>query len=116
MGEEARPARRRQGLVFTLMIVGVLLSLTNANAQTELVRRRQDACDGTIPLPTGAYVLGVSGVVVGAIALFLLLRWFGHSRQAIALILFTTAAAAVVFEIFALVTAFQDGRPLHAVC
>ena len=116
MGEEARPARRRQGLVFALVIAGVLLSLTNTNAQTELIRRRQDACDGTIPLPTGAYVLGTAGVVVGAVALFLLLRWFGHSRQAIALILFTTAAAAVVFEVFALVTAFQEGRPVHSLC
>jgi len=116
VGEEARPARRRQGLVFTLLIVGVVLSLTNTNAQTELVRRRQDACDGSIPLPTGAYVLGIAGVVVGVVALFLLLRWFGHSRQAIALILFATAAAAVLFEIFALITAFQEGRPVHSVC
>ncbi|HET6989365.1 MAG TPA: hypothetical protein VFI00_22240 [Kribbella sp.] len=116
MGEEARTDRRRQGVVFTLMVVGVLLGLTNTNAQTELVRRRQDACDGSLPLPTGAYLLGFAGLVVGAIALFLLVLWFHRSRQPLALILFATAAAAVVFEIFAVVTAFQEGRPIQSLC
>ena len=88
MGEEARTGRRRQGVVFTLMIVGVLLALTNSNAQTELVRRRQDTCDATLALPAAAYVLGFAGLVVGAIALFLLVLWFHRSREPIALILF----------------------------
>jgi hypothetical protein len=116
VGQEVRPARRRQGLVFGLMVAGVLMSLTNTNAQTELDRRRQAACDGTLPLPTAAYVLGFAGLAVGTVALFLLLRWFGHSRQPIALILFTTAGAAVVFEIVALVTAYQEARPLQSLC
>lgn len=116
MGEEARPARRRQGVVFALIIVGVLLAMTNANAQTELGRRRQAACDGTLPLPTSAYILGFAGLIIGAIALFLLLRWFRRNRQPIALVLFTTATAAVVFEIVAVITAFQEGRPISALC
>ena len=116
MGEEARTGRRRQGVVFTLMVVGVLLALTNSNAQTELVRRRQDTCDGTLALPAAAYVLGFAGLVVGVIALFLLVLWFHRSRQPLALILFATAAAAVVFEVFAVVTAFQDGSPIQSLC
>jgi uncharacterized BrkB/YihY/UPF0761 family membrane protein len=113
---EARTGRRRQGLVLGLVIVGVLLATINTNAQAELGRRRQDSCDGSLLLPTSAYVLGFAGLVVGAIALFLLIRWFGHSRQPLALILFATATAAVVFELFAIVTAFQEGRPIHALC
>ncbi|MEU4289669.1 hypothetical protein AB0E63_15705 [Kribbella sp. NPDC026596] len=116
MGEEARPARRRQGVVFALIIVGLLLALTNTNAQSELSRRRHASCDGTLPLPTSAYLLGFAGVVVGAIALFLMRRWFHHNRQPIALVLFTTATAAVVFEIVAVITAFQEGRPINALC
>jgi drug/metabolite transporter (DMT)-like permease len=108
--------RRRQGLVLALVVVGVLLSTINANAQAELIRRRQDSCDGSLPLPTAAYVLGFAGLAVGAVALFLLGRWFRHSRQPLALILFATATAAVIFELFALVTAFQEGRPVHALC
>jgi hypothetical protein len=73
--------RRRQGLVLALVVVGVLLSTINANAQAELIRRRQDTCDGSLPLPTAAYVLGFAGLVVGAVALFLLGRWFRHSRS-----------------------------------
>jgi hypothetical protein len=103
-------------VVFGLTIVGVLLAMINTNAQAELVRRRQDSCDGTLPLPTTAYVLGFTGLTVGAVALFLLIRWFGHSRQPIALILFATATAAVVFEVFGLVTAFQQGRPVVPMC
>lgn len=116
MGRDLLTGRRRQGLVFGLIVVGVLLALINANAQSELARRRQDSCDGSLPLPTTAYVLGFAGLLVGALALFLLLRWFGHSRQPIALILVATATAAVVFEIFALITAFQEAGPVQAIC
>ncbi|MFG1817325.1 hypothetical protein ACGFIF_26455 [Kribbella sp. NPDC049174] len=113
---ESRTSRRHQGLVLGLVIVGVLLATINTNAQAELIRRRQASCDGSLPLPTAAYVLGFVGLGVGAVALFLLIRWFGHSREPIALILFATAAAAVIFEFFALVTAFQEGRPVHPIC
>jgi uncharacterized BrkB/YihY/UPF0761 family membrane protein len=113
---ELLAGRRRQGLVFGLVVVGVLLATINANAQAELIRRREDSCDGSIPLPTSAYVLGFAGLAVGAVALFLLFRWFGHSRQVIELVLFATATAAVIFELFALVTAFQEGRPVYPMC
>jgi hypothetical protein len=116
VGLELLAGRRRRGLVFGLLVAGVVLSLVNTNAQTELVRRRQDTCDGTLPLPTSAYLLGAAGLIVGAVALLLLLRWFGHSRQPIALILFATAIAAVIFEAVALITAFQEGRPVHPMC
>ncbi len=115
MGEQVA-GRRRQGLVLGLVVVGVLLSTINANAQAELIRRRQASCDGSLPLPTTAYVLGFAGLAVGAVALFLLARWFRHSRQPLAIILFVTAIAAVIFELFALVTAFQEGRPVHPMC
>ncbi len=113
---ESRTSRRHQGLVLGLVVVGVLLATINTNAQAELIRRRQAGCDGSLPLPTSAYVLGAAGLVVGAVALFLLVRWFGHSRQPIVLILFATATAAVVFELFALLIAFQEGRPVHPIC
>jgi drug/metabolite transporter (DMT)-like permease len=115
VGEQVA-GRRRQGLVLGLVVIGVLLATINANAQAELIRRRQDSCDGSLPLPTTAYVLGFAGLAVGAVALFLLVRWFRHSRQPLAIILFVTATAAVVFELFALVTAFQEGRPVHPMC
>ncbi|TCO34281.1 hypothetical protein EV652_102347 [Kribbella steppae] len=113
---ESRTSRRHQGLVLGLVVAGVLLATINANAQAELIRRRQASCDGSLALPTTAYVLGFVGLVVGAVALILLIRWFGHSRQPIELILFATATAAVIFELFALVTAFQEGRPVHPMC
>ncbi|MEI8410089.1 MULTISPECIES: hypothetical protein [unclassified Kribbella] len=109
---EVLAGRRRQGLVLALVVVGLLLSTITTNAQAELIRRRQDSCDGSLPLPTTAYVLGFAGLAVGAVALFLLTRWFRHSRQPITLILFATAIAAVIFELFALVTAFQEGGPV----
>lgn len=101
------PDRRRQGLVFGLMVVGVVLALICVNAQAELQRRQQAACDESLSLPTSAYVLGAIGLVVGALALLLLVRWFGRSRQMIAVVLFATAVAGVVFEVFALLTALQ---------
>ncbi|MER7249630.1 hypothetical protein [Kribbella sp. NPDC000426] len=118
MGDEAegRPARRHQGVVFGLIVAGVLLSLTSANAETELSRRRHAACDGTLPLPMSAFVLSFAGVAVGAVALFLLLRWFGRSRQTLVLILFWTAVAAVVSEVFTLVTVLQQSRPITSLC
>jgi hypothetical protein len=116
VGQEVRSASRRLGLVFGLSVAGMLLSLPNTNAQSELGRRRHAACNGTLPLPTSAYVLGVAGLFVGAIALYLLLRWFRHSRQPVTLILLATAGAAVVVEIFGVVTAFQEGRPIDPLC
>jgi hypothetical protein len=114
--QEVRPVRRRYGLVFGLIVAGVLLSLINTNAQAELDRRRHAACDGTLPLPTSAYVLGVTGLFVGTIALYLALRWFRHSRQPITLILLATAGAAVVVELLGVVTAFQQGSPVESLC
>ncbi|MFI7064159.1 hypothetical protein ACIBL3_24440 [Kribbella sp. NPDC050124] len=116
MGEAPPAGRHRQAVVFGVLVAGVLLSTINTNAQAELIRRRQDSCDGTIPLPTSAYVLGFAGLAVGAVALFLLVRWFRHNRQPLVLILFGTAIAALIFEAFAVITAFQEGRPLVPMC
>jgi ABC-type Fe3+-siderophore transport system permease subunit len=116
MGEEARQGKRHQGVVFGLIVAGVLLSLTSANAETELSRRRHAACDGTLPLPTSAFVLSFTGVAVGAVALYLLVRWFRGSRQTIVLILFWTAVAAVVSEVFTVVTVLQQSRPITGLC
>ena len=115
MGQDV-PTSRRQWLLLGLIVVGVVLSLTNTNAQSELVRRRQDTCDGSLPLPTAAYVFGFAGLAVGIVALVLLVRWFRGSRQPIALILFATAIAALIVELFAVVTAFQEGRPVYPMC
>ncbi|MFI5697140.1 hypothetical protein ACIA58_35115 [Kribbella sp. NPDC051586] len=116
MGDGARAAGRRRGVVFGLIVTGVLMALTSANAETELSRRRHATCDGALPLPTSAFVLGFGGLVLGTIALYLLLRWFGRSRQTIVLILFWTAVAAVVSEVFTLVTVFQQSRPITSLC
>ncbi|GAA1601669.1 hypothetical protein GCM10009789_64850 [Kribbella sancticallisti] len=116
MGRVVLDGRRRQALVFGLMVVGVVLALTCLNAQAELVRRRRAACDGSMPLPTTAYVLGGIGLFVGLLALVLLLRWFGHSRQLIAFILFATAVAGVIFQIFVLITAIQADTSVTPVC
>ncbi|WP_020385755.1 hypothetical protein [Kribbella catacumbae] len=102
------PGWLRQGLVFGLMVVGVVLALICVNAEAELQRRRQAACDASLSLPPSAYVLGAAGLLVGMLALLLLIRWFGRSRQVIAIVLYTTAVAGVVFEAFALITALQD--------
>jgi uncharacterized membrane protein YedE/YeeE len=112
--QEALADRRRQVLAYALLIVGVVLSVANTNAQTELVHRRGESCDGSLPLPVGAYLLGFGGVLAGGIALVLLIRWF--DRQPLAVVLLVTASAAVVFEILALVTAFQEGRPVYPMC
>ncbi|TCC60376.1 hypothetical protein E0H73_20800 [Kribbella pittospori] len=101
-------------LVYALLVVGVLLSLANTNAQTELVHRRGESCDGSLPLPVGAYLLAFGGLLAGAIALVLLIRWF--RREPLAVVLLVTASAAVIFEILVLVTAFQEGRPVYPMC
>lgn len=104
---EDGPEWRRQGLVFGLMVVGVVLGLICVNAEAELQRRRQAACDASLSMPSAAYVLGGLGLVAGALALVLLIRWYGRSRQVITVVLFTSAVAGVVFEVLALITALQ---------
>jgi uncharacterized BrkB/YihY/UPF0761 family membrane protein len=106
--------QRRQALVFGLLVVGVVLALTCVNAEAELVRRRDAACDSSLALPSSAYVLVAIGLLVGVVALFLLSRWFGGTRQVIVVVLFATAVAGVVFEAFALITALHG--PGVAVC
>jgi hypothetical protein len=116
VAQELGAGRRRLWLVFGLLVAGVVLALANTNAQTDLVRRRGDTCDGSLPLPTLAYLEGFAGLLAGVAALFLLARWFRHSREPIVLVLFATGAAAVVFEVLAVVTAFQEGRPVYPMC
>ena len=110
----AKADQRRQALVFGLMVVGVVLALTCVNAEAELERRRDAACDSSLTLPSSAYVLVAIGLLAGLIALFLLGRWFGGNRQVIVIVLFATAVAGVVFEVFALITALHG--PGAAVC
>jgi hypothetical protein len=99
--------RHRQVLVFGLMVAGVVIALLCVNAEAELVRRREASCDASLVLPTSVSVLGVIGVLVGLAAISLLGRWFGRDRRAIVTVLFVTALAGLVFELFALVTVFQ---------
>ena len=97
--------RRRQGFVFALMIAGMILALLCVNT----VRRRADECAAV--LPPAAYVVGVIALLIGLVALVVLARWFRRGPQAIAVVLFVTAAAGVVFEVFVLITAILEGRP-----
>ncbi|GAA0961668.1 hypothetical protein GCM10009554_78490 [Kribbella koreensis] len=105
--------RRRQLLVFGLMVAGVVVALLCVNAEAELVRRRSASCDASLGLPMSVDVLSVIGVLAGLAAIVLLGRWFGRDRRAIVTVLFVTAVAGVVFELFALVTVFHDpGAPV----
>ncbi|TCN34901.1 hypothetical protein EV644_118151 [Kribbella orskensis] len=97
--------RRRQGFVFALMIAGMILALLCVNT----VRRRADECAAVLPPAT--YVVGVIALFIGLVALVLLARWFRRGPQAIVVVLFVTAAAGVVFEVFVLITAILEGRP-----
>jgi len=97
--------RRRQSLVFALMIAGMILALLCVNT----VRRRADECAAVLPPAT--YVVGVVALLIGIVALVLLARWFTRGPHAIAVVLFITAAAGVVFEVFVLITAILEGRP-----
>jgi hypothetical protein len=99
--------RHRQSLVFGLTVVGVVIALLCVNAEAELLRRRQASCDASLALPASVTVLGVIGVIAGLAAIGLLGWWFGRDRSAIVVVLFVTAAAAVVFEAFALITVFE---------
>ena len=107
--------RRRQAGLLALLVVGVVLSLLCANAQASLVRRREAECDASLPLPATAYVLGGIGLLVGLVALMLLVRSYGQSRQVITFVLVATSIAAVVFELFVLITAIQAQSP-SSVC
>jgi hypothetical protein len=49
------------------------------------------------------------------VALLLLIRWSGR-RQVITIVLFATAVAGVVFEVFALIAAIQQSAPVSSVC
>ena len=97
--------RRRQGFVFALMIAGMILALLCVNT----VRRRADECAAALPPAT--YLVGVIALIIGLVALVLLVRWFARGPQAIAVVLFITAGAGVVFEVFVLITAILEGRP-----
>ena len=62
-------------------------------------------------LPPATYLVGVIALIIGLVALVLLVRWFARGPQAIAVVLFITAGAGVVFEVFVLITAILEGRP-----
>ncbi|NEA32284.1 hypothetical protein [Streptomyces sp. SID13031] len=107
-------ARNRQTLVFGLMLAGVVLALLCVNAEAELVRRRDATCDASLALPASVFVLGGIGLLVGLAAMILLGRWFGRDRRAVVTVLFVTAVAGLIFEMFALLTVFEG--PAALVC
>ena len=109
-------ARRRQGLVFAVVSVGIVLTLISTNVQAALTRDRRRTCDGSLPLPTAGYLYCALGLVVGIAALVLLIGWFRHSPEPIVMILAITAVAGILFELFTLFAGLQGGRPEIPIC
>lgn len=109
-------ARRRQGIVFGILAVGIVLALKSSNVQTALVRHRQRTCDGTLPVPLAGYLYCGLGLVIGVVALVLLIRWFRHNPEPIVMILAITAVAGIVFELFTVFAAISEGHPIIPMC
>ncbi|TDU91634.1 hypothetical protein EV138_5245 [Kribbella voronezhensis] len=112
----AMDARRRQGVVFGILAVGIVLALKSSNVQRAVARHRQRTCDGTLPLPLSGYLYCGIGLAVGVLALVLLIRWFRHNPEPLVMTLAITAVAGILFELFTLFAAISEAHPAIPLC
>lgn len=99
-----------------LAVAGIVLAFLATQVSTDLSKQRSSTCNGLLPMPTSAYVLGFSAVAAGLVAV-LLLVWRGRrSGGGWAGGLLALAILAILFAGFVTYTVFGDAHTTAHLC
>jgi ABC-type xylose transport system permease subunit len=114
-----RTVRRADGLTAVggvLAVAGVLLAVLATRVSTDLTRQRSSTCNGLLPMPASAYVLGWSAVAAGLVAVLLLVLRLRKSRGGWPTSVLVLAVLAVLFAGFVTYTVYGDAPVTHWLC
>lgn len=97
-----------------LAVAAAVLAFLATQVSTDLTRQRQATCDGLLPMPTSAYVLGWSGVGVAVLAAIVMLARRSGGGWRIALLVLVVVALA--FAGFVTYTVYGDAPTTRFMC
>lgn len=97
-----------------LVVAAVVLAFLATQVSTDLTKQRHDTCNGLLPMPGSAYVLGWCGVGAAATAAVLVLvRWSRSGWRTTRLVL---SLLALVFAGFVVYTVYGDAPTTRWLC
>lgn len=111
--------RQATGLAITgaiLTVAGIVLSFLATQVSTDLTKQRSSTCNGLLPMPTSAYVLGWAGVGVTVAAVIMLALRLRKSRGGWPTSVLMLAVLAVLFAAFVIYTVYGDAPTTRWQC
>jgi uncharacterized membrane protein len=111
--------RRANGLAITgaiLVVAGIVLAFLATQVSSDLTKERTSTCNGLLPMPTSAYVLGWAGVGVTVLAVLMLVLRLRQSRGGWPTWVLVLAVLAVLFAAFVIYTVYGDAPTTRWQC
>jgi hypothetical protein len=106
--------RARLAVGGLLTVASAVLAFLATRVSTDLTKQRHATCDGLLPMPTSAYVLGWSGVALAVVAVVVVAaRRSGGGWRAGLLVL---AVLALAFAGFVTYTVYGDAPTTRFMC
>ncbi|MEV4314876.1 hypothetical protein [Actinocrispum sp. NPDC049592] len=99
-----------------LAVAGAVLAFLATQVSTDLTHQRSSTCNGLLPMPTSAYVLGWTGVAAGVIAVVLLVSRLRQSRGGWPVWVLVLAVLVVLFAGFVVYTVYGDAPTTRFQC
>ncbi|GAB3876869.1 hypothetical protein GCM10029964_024760 [Kibdelosporangium lantanae] len=97
-----------------LAVAAAVLAFLATRVSGDLTRQRQATCDGLLPMPASAYVLGWSGVGLAVVAAIVLLAKRSGGGWRVALLVLSLLALA--FAGFVTYTVYADAPTTRFMC
>jgi uncharacterized membrane protein len=99
-----------------LVAAGIMLAFLATQVSSDLTKRRSGSCNGLLPMPTSAYILGWSGLGVAVLAVLMLAPRLRQSRGGWLTCVLVFAVMAVVFAAFVVFTVYGDAPTTRWQC
>jgi hypothetical protein len=99
-----------------LAVAAAVLAFLATQVSTDLTHQRSSTCNGLLPMPASAYILGWSGVAVGAVAVALLAFRLHRSRGGWPVWVLALAVLVVLSAGFVIYTVYGDAPTTRFQC
>jgi FtsH-binding integral membrane protein len=99
-----------------LAVAGILLTVLATQVSTNLTRQRSSTCNGLLPMPVSAYVVGWAAVTVSLVAVLVLARRVRQSGGGWVTWVLAVAVLIVLFAGFVSYTVYADAPTTRWLC